>query len=113
MSAMQRNKGSRGEREVVNRLKAAGIHAERVALSGAMKGKRMGEGHDVDFYPACRGGKEGAPLCGEVKLGQHVPKTIINWLADNDALVFRRDNGEWVYVFPERIAIELMRGGKA
>lgn len=110
MGAMQRRKGAMGERELVNRHKAEGVHAERVVMSGAIKNRRMGNGHDVDVYGR---GREAAPFCGEVKRGGHVPKRVIQWLADNDFLAMRRDNGEWVYVVPERVWIELMKARAA
>jgi hypothetical protein len=105
MSAMSRRKGAVGEREVVNRHKDNGIHADRIVLSGAIKNQRMGDGHDVDVIPSWRL----APLCGEVKRGSHVPKSVARWLADNDFLAIRRDRGDWVYVIPERIWMELLK----
>jgi hypothetical protein len=107
MSAMQRRKGARIEREIVNRHREVGIHAERVPLSGAVKGKRAGNGHDVDVYGRFAG-EEDPPFCCEVKAGQQIPKTILDWLADNDALFLRPDNAEPVVVVPWRIWLELL-----
>jgi hypothetical protein len=105
MGAMQRRKGATGEREVVNKHREIGIQADRIVMSGAVKNQRMGNGHDVDVNPEWRL----APLCGEVKLGSHVPKSVSRWLADNDFLAMRRDRGDWVYVIPERIWLELVK----
>ena len=104
MSAMQRRKGARIEREIVNRHKELGVHAERVVMSGAVKGVRMGNGHDVDIYLKERA----APLCCEVKGGQQVPKFCLSALGENDALFLRRDNAEPVVMVPWRVWKELV-----
>lgn len=105
MGAMQRQKGARIEREIVNRHKDIGVHAERVALSGAVKGVRMGAGHDIDIYLKDRP----APLCCEVKGGQQVPKFCTDALGDNDALFLRRDNAEPVVMLPWRTWAEMLK----
>ena len=46
--ARHRRKGDRIEREIVDRHKALGVHAERYPLSGASQFR--GSGHDVDVY---------------------------------------------------------------
>jgi hypothetical protein len=106
MSAMSRRKGVKAEREIVNRHKAEGVHAERVPLSGQVKGARIGDGHDVDVYAR---GKDAAPLCGEVKIGGNVPKFIETALGENDFAVMRRSRGQWVYILPERTWFELVK----
>lgn len=106
MGAMQRRKGAVGEREIVNLHKAQGIHAERVVMSGAIKGRRMGDGHDVDIYAR---GPHAAPMVCEVKRGKQVPKFIRDALGDNDALFMRRDREDWVVVLPMRIWFDLIR----
>jgi hypothetical protein len=60
--ARHRRKGDRIEREVVDRHKALGIHAERYPLSGASRFR--GSGHDLDLYIF---GREKAPAVAEVK----------------------------------------------
>jgi hypothetical protein len=60
--ARHRRKGDRIEREVVDRHKALGIHAERYPLSGASRFR--GSGHDLDLYVF---GREKAPAVAEVK----------------------------------------------
>jgi hypothetical protein len=47
--ARHRQKGDRCERELVERHKAIGVHAERYPLSGASRFR--GSGHDIDLYP--------------------------------------------------------------
>jgi len=44
----RRRKGDRVEREIVDRHKALGIHAERYPLSGASRFR--GSAHDIDLY---------------------------------------------------------------
>jgi Holliday junction resolvase len=106
VGAMQRRKGGRIEREIVNLHKEEGVHAERVPLSGATH--HNGAGHDVDVYPW---GTQRAPLCCEVK-GRGTGggfKTIETWLADNDVLFLRRDNTEPLAVMPWRVYLRLIR----
>jgi hypothetical protein len=57
-----RQKGDRIEREIVERHRAIGIHAERYPLSGASRFR--GSGHDVDIYLF---GAGEAPIKAEVK----------------------------------------------
>jgi hypothetical protein len=60
--ARHRRKGTRIERELVDRHKALGIHAERYPLSGASHFR--GSGHDIDVYAL---GRDKTPLVAEVK----------------------------------------------
>ena len=105
MSAMQRRKGARLEREIVELHRSIGIHAERVPLSGAMR--YQGGAHDVDIYPL---GRDEAPLCCEVK-GRGTGKgfvTLERWLAENDALFLRRDHAEPLVLLPWRTWVRLL-----
>ena len=43
MGRMSRSKGSRVEREFVNKLRDSGVYAERVPLSGAAGGQFSGD----------------------------------------------------------------------
>jgi hypothetical protein len=104
MGKMQRNKGARIEREIVNRHKEIGVHAERVVLSGAVKNKRMGDGHDIDVH--CH--NRLAPLCGEIKGGKQVPKFCTDALGDNDMLFLRPDGQEPIVMMPWRTWAELV-----
>lgn len=105
MSAMQRNKGARIEREVVELHRKLGIHAERVPLSGASH--YQGNGHDVDVMAF---GRDAAPLCCEVKARANGEgfATIARWLADNDALFLRENNSDPIVVLPFRIWARLI-----
>jgi Holliday junction resolvase len=109
--ARHRRKGDRIEREIVDRHKAIGLHAERYPLSGASRFR--GSGHDIDVYLF---GQGEAPIVAEVKSrksgGGFV--TIETWLNEFDALFLRRNNTDPIVVLPwrmwQRIANELIRG---
>ena len=104
MGRPSRDKGGRIEREIVQRHKDIGIHAERVPLSGAAGGRFSG---DVDVFPL---GKDEAPLVAEVKArGQGGGfKTIERWLGENDALFLRRDRADPLVVIPWRVWADLL-----
>ena len=92
-----RQKGDRIEREIVARLEAMGIHAERYPLSGASRFR--GRGHDLDVYAL---GREQAPLVAEVKGrkdGQGF-SLLERWLGEYDLLFLRRNNAEPLVVLP-------------
>jgi hypothetical protein len=100
----RRQKGSRGEREVVEILKAAGVVARRVPLSGAdanFKG-------DVHFKPPncpAYANRWGLIECKWLASGF---KFLYRHLAGNDALCVRADNQEWLVVVPLREWAELV-----
>lgn len=97
MGKKSRDKGARGERELVNILKAAGYEAKRVPLSGATWLK-----DDVIsslIKPDCQ---------IEVKRRANAWKQIYGWLAEGpDVLAIRADNQEWLIVVPLRLLIEV------
>jgi Holliday junction resolvase len=97
MSKMQRRKGARIEREIVELHRSLGLRAERVPLSGAARYQDIGA--DVDIYPF---GPEEAPLCGEVKARANGEgfTTLERWLGENDFLALRRNNAEPIIVLP-------------
>jgi Holliday junction resolvase len=100
MSAKQRRKGARLERELVELHRGLGVHAERVPLSGAMR--YQGSGHDVDVYAL---GREASPLVSAVKgrgSGEGF-KTLERWLGENDALFLRRDHAEPLVLLPWQV----------
>lgn len=103
MGKPSRDKGARRERELVNRHKAAGIHAERVPLSGAAR--YQGNGADLDVYPRGRA----APLVCEVKARGNGKgfATITRWLSDHDALFLIADRAEPLVVLPWRVWVEM------
>ena len=79
---MSRDKGLRGEREVVDKLQEHGIAAERVPLSGAAGGSFSG---DV-LCPVL-----GDDKTLEVKWRATGFAQIYDWKADNYGLVIRRN----------------------
>ncbi|MGB9622741.1 MAG: hypothetical protein ACPL07_02740 [Candidatus Bathyarchaeia archaeon] len=81
-----RDKGKRGEREVVNVLKGAGITAVRVPLSGSTAFQRG----DVLIEVG------GVKYIGEVKRRREGFKELYKWLEGKDVLFVRRDKDEWV-----------------
>ena len=96
-----RRKGDRIEREIVERLKAAGIHSERYPLSGASKFR--GTGHDIDVYIE----PDEAPLVFEVKArATGAGFTVLDkWLGEYDGLVLKRDRQDPLVVLPWSIYI--------
>ena len=108
MAKSQRDKGARVEREFVHRHTDIGIEAERVPLSGAVKGKRAGDGHDIDIYAF---GPDAAPLCCEVKARKNGAgfKVLEDWLGDNDGLFLKRNNADPLVVLPWRVWEKLLR----
>lgn len=94
MSRKSRDKGQRIEREIVQRHKDIGIHAERVPLSGAAGGSYTG---DVLIHLDRMAG-----LISEVKARKNGSgfTTIENWLSKNDVLFLRRDRAEPLVVMP-------------
>jgi Holliday junction resolvase len=97
--ARHRRKGDRCERELVERHKAIGVHAERYPLSGASRFR--GSGHDVDIYAF---GSEAAPLVAESKARKNGGGFIQleKWLGDYDALMLRRNNADPLVLLPWR-----------
>jgi Holliday junction resolvase len=95
--ARHRRKGSVIEREIVERHKAIGIHAERYPLSGASRFR--GSGHDVDLYPF---GRDAGPLVAEVKArkdgGGFVQ--LERWLGEFDVLFLRRNHADPLVALP-------------
>lgn len=83
-----REKGKRGERELVRILREEGIEARRVPLSGSVEGY---EG-DVVLQLGDR------QLVGEVKLRKDGFKSLYRWLKGKDLLFIRSDRHEWLVV---------------
>jgi|SRR5579875_1097623 len=103
--ARHRRKGDRIEREIVDRHRAIGVHAERYPLSGASRFR--GSGHDIDLYPL---GRDEAPLVAEVKARASGAgfKMLATWLGEYDALFLRRDNADPLVVVPWRVWARLL-----
>ncbi len=104
--ARHRRKGNRVERELVERHKALGIHAERYPLSGASRFR--GSGHDVDLYLL---GQDAPPLVAEVKARRDGAgfSTLERWLGEFDLLFLRRNNADPLVVLPWRVWAELLK----
>ena len=95
--ASHRQKGNRIEREIVDRHKAIGIHAERYPLSGASRFR--GKGHDIDVYLF---GRDNSPAVAEVKGRKNGGGfvTLEKWLGEYDALFLRRNHADPMVVLP-------------
>jgi Holliday junction resolvase len=95
-----RRKGDRVEREIVDRHKALGIHAERYPLSGASRFR--GSAHDIDLYLF---GRDKSPAVAEVKARRNGSgfATLERWLAEYDCLFLRRNSADPLVVVPWRI----------
>jgi Holliday junction resolvase len=108
--ARHRRKGGRIERELVERHRALGVHAERYPLSGASRFR--GSGHDLDVYAF---GREEAPLVAEVKARKNGAgfTTLETWLGEFDALFLRRNHGEPLVVLPWRLWARLLGRGRS
>jgi len=90
MAKFSRDKGARGERDIVARHLALGVHAERVPLSGACGGSFAGdvliEGIGT-VEVKCRAGGAGFQV-------------IEGWLGDNAALFLKRDRKTPLVLLP-------------
>ena len=107
MGKASRDKGARRERQLVEMHRTAGVHAERVPLSGAMKFRNT-EKTDVDVYA---NGREAPPYVCEVKArasGEGFV-TLERWLGDADALFLMRDRTAPLVVLPWERWMELLR----
>jgi Holliday junction resolvase len=101
--ARHRCKGDRRERELVERHRALGVHAERYPRSGASRFR--GSGHDINIYVLDR---DEAPLVAEVKSAKRGSGflTLENWLADYDA---RRNSSDLLVCVPWRVWARLLQ----
>lgn len=100
MGKMQRDKGSRVEREMVALMQSHNITCERVPLSGAMK--YQGNGGDIDIYAS------DLHLQTEVKSrAKSLWKTLVNWLSSSDVLILKANREDPFVFMPMRVFIEL------
>lgn len=93
-----RDKGNRAERALVRFLQDRGFAAERVPLSGAVRGSYIG---DITV-----------PILGrdavvEVKVRAGGFATFYKWLRDRDLLIVRADRSEPLVVLPLKLAAEI------
>lgn len=101
MGKMARNKGKRGEREVVNLLKAAGHHAQRTAPLQAHMGDSSGA--DVlldDKYKI------------EVKRRKNGFKTLYSHIENADFAFMRADRKKHIVAMSVETFLELYRKAK-
>jgi Holliday junction resolvase len=92
-----RRKGVRAERALASFLQAAGLRAQRVPLSGAVRG-----------YP----GDIVVPVLGvdrvvEVKVRSAGFQTFYKWLEGRDLLIIKADRSPPLVVVPLRLAVEV------
>ncbi len=95
-----RDKGARAERGIVNALKASGIAAVRVPLSGAVGGRFAG---DI-VLPLL-----GRDLCVEVKARADGFRELYCGLAGRDALIIKADRREPLVVVRLSLAAEIVK----
>ena len=99
MGRMSKRKGDRIEREIVNLLKEAVIHAERVSLSGAVGGSFSGDiVIDGQHRAEVKARASGSGFT-----------TIERWKGDNDVLFLRRDRTPPLVVMDLKMYAELIK----
>jgi Holliday junction resolvase len=98
-----RAKGARTERSIVSALKAIGIAAERVPLSGAAGGRFAG---DISL-PLM-----GRDLCVEVKARAGGFRELYCWLNERDVLIVKADWQEPLVVVRMSLAAEIAKNIK-
>jgi len=97
-----RSKGARTERSIVNALRASGIAAVRVPLSGAVGGRFVG---DI-ILPLI-----GRDLCLEVKARGDGFRELYRWLNQRDALIVKANRQEPLVVLRLSLATEVAKLG--
>jgi Holliday junction resolvase len=97
---LSRSKGARTERSVVNALKASGMAAVRVPLSGAVGGRFAG---DI-VLPLM-----GRDLCVEVKARANGFPELYCWLDQRDVLIVKADRQEPLVVLRLSLAAEIAK----
>lgn len=98
MGKMQRRKGAVVERELVAKLKEAGIPAERVPLSGGAGGSFTGDIIVASKWKAeVKARKNGAGF-----------KVLEDWLGSNDMLLLKRNHADPLVVLPWSLATALL-----
>ena len=110
MSKMERDKGARIEREIVNLHRDIGIDAERVPLSGAAR--YQGGDHDLDVYPW---GRAKGALRGEVKgRANGAGFTLLErWLGNSHVLFLRRDRQEPLVLVPWHVWADVLAASRS
>jgi len=98
MGRMQKRKGNRVEREIVNYLNKNGISAKRVPLSGAAEGFKG----DIIIDGSIR---------AEVKARKDGFKQIYKWLEGNDYLFLKANRKPVLVVMMIEDFMKLFKGG--
>jgi Archaeal holliday junction resolvase (hjc) len=93
-------KGARAERSIVNALRASGIAAVRVPLSGAVGGRFAG---DI-VLPLM-----GRDLCVEVKARAVGFRELYSWLTNRDVLIVKADRREPLIVLRLSLATQIAK----
>jgi Holliday junction resolvase len=95
-----RSKGACTERSIVNALRASGIAAVRVPLSGAVGGRFAG---DI-VLPLM-----GRDLCVEAKARARGFRELYSWLNQRDLLIVKADRQEPLVVLRLSLAAEIAK----
>lgn len=97
MGKSQRDKGARNERLFVADAQAAGLDAERIPLSGAVKGSFAGDVRVSGYL-------------GEVKVRGDGFKELYRWLEHDgaDFLALRADRKGWLVVVPFELFVKFL-----
>jgi Holliday junction resolvase len=95
-----RDNGARAERSIANALRANGIAAVRVPLSGAAGGRFAG---DIAL-PLL-----GRDLCAEVKARADGFRELYRWVTDRDALIIKADRLQPLVVVRLSLAAEVAK----
>jgi hypothetical protein len=93
-----RQKGNRAEAAIVRFLVSRGLTAQRVPLSGSVRGRFSGD-ISLDLL--------GIERRGEVKVRSNGFATLYRWLGTNDFLVIKGDRREPLIVCPMWFASEV------
>jgi hypothetical protein len=99
MGKKSRNKGYRGEHNLVSLLRSHKINAIRVPLSGA-----------TEF---CKGDLIIDDLIAEVKVRQNGFKELYKWIENKDLLFVKADRHEYLCIMPLKIFMKLKENNNA
>ena len=95
-----RSKGARTERSIVNALRASGIAAVRLPLSGAAGGRFAG-----DIVLSLMG----RDLCVEVKARAAGFRELYSWLTNRDVLIVKADRQEPLVILRLSLTAEIAK----
>lgn len=102
MANRSKQKGDREERRIVNLLRTEGFECERTLESGARSDGTPT--HDINLlFPHHKRMK------GECKHQERIVAYLWDWLEGNDFVTVRKNNKEAIWIFPEDVAIELLK----